>query len=454
MEKEADGIDRRKGPFRGPYPPNAWFWLLAVGWSLAVLVSYAWVIELESEELKEHALHDADVYIIKTVSFRKWGAEHGGVYVPVTEGTPPNPLLDFIPERDIETPSGKKLTLMNPAYMTRQLFELEEKVLNVRGHLTSLNPLRPENAADAWETKALKAFELGEKEVAEFDIINGEKHMRVMRPLYVEKSCLKCHGKQGYQEGQVRGGISITLPMSTFKEAEGPRLLALRLTHGLIWLFGVLGLKYSSSVIRRHVVSLNQTTTALRESRDQMKQALLNSIMAVWKTVEARDPYTAGHQKSVADLSVLIAKELELEEEHIENILLGASIHDIGKIQVPAEVLTKPSRLSELEFKLIQAHPKNGYEIINDIDFPSEVKNIVLQHHERLDGSGYPQGLRGDEIDLGARIVAVADIIDAISTDRPYRPAKGLDAAMTEIRRQSGVTLDADVVDACLKVVA
>ncbi|ATX79600.1 HDIG domain-containing protein [Mariprofundus aestuarium] len=408
---------------------------------------------MEGETVREHALHDADVHIEKTISFRKWAAEHGGVYVPATKRTPPNPHLSMIPDRDIETPGGKKLTLMNPSYMTRQLFELEDRVLNVRGHLTSLKPLRPENAADAWETEALKAFERGEKERAELNNIDGEDYMRVMRPLYVEKPCLKCHAQQGYEEGQVRGGISVSLPMAPLIGSAEPVVATMVFSHGLIWFIGLIGLVFSVRTVQGHTVELDNTARLLRESRDQLNRALTNSIQAVEKTVEARDPYTAGHQQRVAELSVLIAQEMGLEKERVDMIYLGASIHDIGKIRVPVEILSKPTRLTEHEYTLIQSHPQSGFDIIEDIDFPVTVKNIVLQHHERVDGLGYPQGLKGDEIDLEARIVAVADILEAMSSDRPYRPGKGMDAALDEVRRQRGVSLDADVVDASLKVV-
>jgi len=454
MDKKPDFTDRREGPRRAPYPPTAWFWLLCIGWSLAVLSSLAWNMFAQTDAIRNHALHDADVYFKKTISFRQWGAEHGGVYVPITKNTPPNPLLSFIPERDIETPSGKKLTMMNPAYMTRQLFELEERALKVRGHLTSLKPLRSENSADEWETKALNAFELGKTEVVEINDIDGKEHMRVMRPLYVEKACLKCHAQQGYREGEVRGGISISLPMAPFWASAELHTFALRLTHGLIWFIGITGLALSMKTVREHVFALDNVTQDLRKNRDKLKRSLTNSIKSIGKTVEARDPYTAGHQKNVAYLSVCIAKELGFEEERIEVLNLGASIHDIGKIKIPAEILVKPTSLSDHEYLLIQGHPQDGFDIIKDIDFPLAVKNIVLQHHERMDGSGYPQGLKGDEIDLEARIVAVADVVEAMSSNRPYRPGKGIDIASNEVQKQSGIKLDADVVNACLKVIS
>lgn len=436
------------------YPSKKLYAIVCVCWSAVILLSWGWNWRLGSEEIQEEMLVSADVYLQKVISFRQWAAEHGGVYVPVSQDTQPSPYLSFVPERDIETLSGRRLTLMNPSYMTRQLFEVEEDVLNVRQHLTSLNPIRPENAPDAWETSALQAFERGETEISEIVALDGEETVRVMRPLFVEEPCLACHAQQGYQEGDVRGGISISLPTAPFRSAEIPQAQALLFVHGLVWLLGMIGLGFGAGTIRGHVSLLNDSAVKLRESHDKIESALGNSIQALARVVEARDPYTAGHQQHVMELAVLMAEELGYSEEKVRLIRLGAPIHDIGKIGVPAELLSKPTKLTAAEFALIQTHPQSGFDIIKDVDFPIEVKNIILQHHERLDGSGYPQGLKGKAIEPLAMIVAVADIVEAISADRPYRPSKGLQAGLDEIQRQRGESLDGLVVDACLKVIA
>lgn len=179
-------------------------------------------------------------------------------------------------------------------------------------------------------------------------------------------------------------------------------------------------------------------------------QTLESTVHAIAGTVETRDPYTAGHQRRVATLCVAIARKLGLPEMRIRGLDLAATIHDLGKISIPAEILNKPGRLSSIEMQLVKTHAEIGYEIIKDIDFPWPIAEMVRQHHERLDGSGYPRGLKGDEILLEARIIAVADVVDAMSSHRPYRPGLGLEAALQEIARQRGITLDADVVDACL----
>jgi len=183
-----------------------------------------------------------------------------------------------------------------------------------------------------------------------------------------------------------------------------------------------------------------------------LRQSLEQSIQTIAATVESRDPYTAGHQRRVAELATAIAREMELPEEQVQGVHFAAVIHDLGKIHVPAEILSKPGRLSKLEFMLIQTHPQTGYDILKDIKFPWPIAEIILQHHERLDGSGYPQGLKGDQILFEANILAVADVVEAMSSHRPYRAALGVQQAVDEIRRGRGSVYDPSVVDACLKL--
>lgn len=185
---------------------------------------------------------------------------------------------------------------------------------------------------------------------------------------------------------------------------------------------------------------------------DQLHKNLESFIGAVAKFVEARDPYTAGHQRRVAMLAVAVATRLGLDEKTIQGVYFGAMIHDIGKISVPAEILSKPSRLSAAEFELIKSHTSIGFDIMADIDFPWPLAGIVHQHHERIDGSGYPQGLKGDEMLLEAKIIAVADVVEAITSHRPYRPAMGTDVALDEIKKNKGTLYDPLVADACLEL--
>jgi putative nucleotidyltransferase with HDIG domain len=167
-------------------------------------------------------------------------------------------------------------------------------------------------------------------------------------------------------------------------------------------------------------------------------------------TVEKRDPYTSGHQQRVADLTKAIAQELKLPADQIESIYMAAAIHDIGKISLPAEILVKPIQLSNIEISLIQAHAQAGYDILKGIEFPWPIADIVLQHHERMNGSGYPQGLAGDKILFEARIIGVADVVETMASHRPYRPSIGTDKALEEIAKNKGVLYDPLAVDACL----
>jgi HD-GYP domain-containing protein (c-di-GMP phosphodiesterase class II) len=168
--------------------------------------------------------------------------------------------------------------------------------------------------------------------------------------------------------------------------------------------------------------------------------------------VEMRDPYTAGHQKRVAGLARAIGEELGLPADRRDGLHTAGLIHDLGKISVPAEILSKPSKLTAIEFSMIKVHPQAGFDILKSIEFPWPVARMVLEHHERLDGTGYPGGLRGEDILLESRILAVADVVEAISSHRPYRPALGIEAALDEIEVRRGIFYDAAVVDACRRL--
>jgi putative nucleotidyltransferase with HDIG domain len=182
--------------------------------------------------------------------------------------------------------------------------------------------------------------------------------------------------------------------------------------------------------------------------QERLAGALRSTIEAMAKTMEWRDPYTAGHQKRVAQISMKIAKKLGMSSDEVQALYMAAMVHDIGKVAVPSEILTKPTHLTELEMKMVQEHAETGYQILKDIPFPWPIAKMVHQHHERLDGTGYPLGLVGDQICQEARILAVADTIEAMATHRPYRPARGLDTALEQIRIEAGTKLDAKVVDA------
>jgi putative two-component system response regulator len=182
----------------------------------------------------------------------------------------------------------------------------------------------------------------------------------------------------------------------------------------------------------------------------KMQDSLAGVMSALVRLVEIRDPYTAGHQTRVALLAAAVAQEMGLSEDKVDQISLAATIHDIGKIYVPAEFLCKPGKLLPVELDIVRMHPQIGHDILEPIDFSFPIHQIVLQHHERLDGSGYPHGLRGPEVLLEAKVIAVADVVEAISSHRPYRPSLGLEVALEELERQGGRLYDQLVVSATL----
>ncbi len=204
--------------------------------------------------------------------------------------------------------------------------------------------------------------------------------------------------------------------------------------------------------IAHDITSQKQLEILEEESNTKTHKALVEAIGAIALTVEKRDQYTAGHQQRVAKLSVMIGERLNLPAKQLEGLLLGATIHDIGKITIPIEILTKPTKLLDIEFELIKKHSEQGFDILKDVECPWPLSEMILQHHERLDGSGYPKGLKEDEIIIEAKIISVADVIEAISSHRPYRPALGLEAALEELKKNRGILYDSKVVDIAIEI--
>lgn len=437
----------------------------------ALLLSALWtgllsvLFFLNMREIQKGPVEQAEIQarslLESVISFRSWATHFGGVYVHPTDQYPPNPYLKA-PKRDIETKDGEKLTLINPAYMTRQLFQdfYGQEIIN--GRMSSLHPLNPNNAPDAWEKQSLLAFEQGSTQATTVEPkANGGRVLRYMQPLYVEEKCLNCHGEQGYRIGEVRGGISTAIDLAKGEAIAAKAIQSLAWTYGIVWLIGLAGIFISFRRSLLLATERDQKNNLLNVSENLAQEFICGmseysnleeSFHALATMLEKRDPYTAGHQQRVADLSEKIALELGLSEDKAHGIRLAGMVHDIGKIQVPAEVLNKPGKLSELELSLIRLHPQVGYDILKAIRSPWPIPDAVLQHHERLDGSGYPRGLKSNEIIIEAKILAVSDTVEAMSSHRPYRAGLGLDAALEEIVKLRGVQLDSDVVDACLRL--
>jgi diguanylate cyclase (GGDEF)-like protein len=249
----------------------AYTWVLITVWTLVIVISLGWNLYQELQEDQDVALMTARINFEKDILFRRWASMHGGVYVPVTAATPPNLFLAHLPERDLTTPSGRKLTLMNPAYITRQMYTLSRKESAIGGHITSLKPLRPENQADPWEVQALKSFEQGQSEASTLVTLAGQPYLRFMRPLKTEKGCLNCHARQGYQEGDIRGGLSVSIPLAPIHAAHSRTALTISLGHGLLWLVGMAGIVLGR---RRLITSWTQeehAEEALRQSNERLQ---------------------------------------------------------------------------------------------------------------------------------------------------------------------------------------
>lgn len=273
-------------------------------------------------------------------------------------------------------------------------------------------------------------------------------------------------------EGQVYRYPASALPTLPWDDMAATRgghaILALPLRHDVETL-GVLTLHASGrDAFDTEEVKLNaelsddlaygivalRTHEAHEKSMVRLQKSMESTISAVARMVELRDPYTTGHQQRVAELAVAIGRAMGLSEQRVYGLHLAGIVHDLGKMRIPAEILSKPGELTRIEFEMIKTHPEAGYEILKNVDFLWPIAQTVLQHHERFDGSGYPTGLKGDQILLEARIIAVADAVEAIASHRPYRPARGIDAAMKELTNQRGQLYDPEVVDVCVRLFA
>jgi len=210
--------------------------------------------------------------------------------------------------------------------------------------------------------------------------------------------------------------------------------------------------EHMTCTIIRDITERMQAQEKLNETLERLRKALDITIQVMVNVVEARDPYTAGHQNRVADLACAIGDEMGLAGDKIDGLRMAGLTHDLGKLSVPSEILVKPTRLTEIEFSLVKEHSRSGYEILKDVESPWPLAEVAHQHHERIDGSGYPQNLKGEEILMDARIMAVADVVEAMASHRPYRPALGINAALEEIERNKGILYDDSVVDACLRL--
>ena len=283
--------------------------LISVIWT--ALMGTFFIIERNQirQATEELAVTQANESYEKDVLYRRWATSHGGVYAPVTPKNPPNPYLSDVPERDLTTPSGRRLTLINPAYMTRQVYEIAKESSSVGGHITSLKPIRPENAPAPWEESALKAFEKGATKFHQLVTVDGKPYLRFMRPLIAEKSCLKCHAAQGYKEGEIRGGISILQPMENPIAIQMRKIQSFFLLHGGIWLIGLCALVFGAFILNRRITERRRTEEALRESEEKFRRLVENAPEAIF--VQARGIFVYLNQGALRLFGAESAEELQ-----------------------------------------------------------------------------------------------------------------------------------------------
>lgn len=274
--------------------------------------------------------------------------------------------------------------------------------------------------------------------------------IREHRPVRIRDTDMDEHGRDVMRQWDAR--IAVAVPIQTNHEM----IAALSVFSRRAGDFDEDFIEFLTEVAGNVAIGVHtlRLDTRLRATLESLRKSLDGTVEAVARIVELRDPYTAGHQRRVAQLASTIGKKMGLPERQVDGLRVIGYLHDIGKIGVPAEILSKPSALSSIEVPMIKAHPRYGYDILKDLEFPWPVAQAILQHHERLDGSGYPQGLKGQDIILEARILMVADVIEAMASHRPYRAARGLDAAIDEITQHKGKLYDPAVVAACLELFA
>jgi len=339
-------------------------WLVHIGWTLIIGTSLLINIINEKPRVLNDAKNQARTAFEKDVLYRSWSSGHGGVYVPITENTPPNPYLSGNPERDITTSEGKKLTLLNPAYMTRQVHELGNTSFGTISHITSLDPIRPENYPNDWEKEALLLFQNGEKEYTKVGYVDGKEFLNLMKPLLTEKSCLKCHGHQGYEVGDVRGGISVSIPLEHFYPQSNKMKVKYFFWHLFIWTIGILGFGIWMMYLRR---SEKVRILAISELKDsEQKLRLLFEGTSEMITLADKDAKTIW--ANPAWLELFGSKEYNMQDP-----FKYMHSDDRSKIKLLWEDIIKSKKaVKKIDYRYLK--PGGGYVYLETSVFPVKMQ--------------------------------------------------------------------------------
>ncbi len=323
-------------------------WPLAIAWTIIIGGLLIFGIFQIRHVQREMAKNEALANFNKDLALRSWAARHGGVYVPATDETPPNPYLSHVSERDITTPSGKSLTLMNPAYILRQTMDNYESLYGVRGHITSLKHFRPETAPDEWEKSALKQFQRGVPEVSDFTAIDGKPFFRYMSPMIATKECLKCHGHQGYKVGDVRGGVSVSVPMALYLANQWRQITTYTISFSLLWILGLVGIVIATQRLKRKI----------RETKLMEKQLLQSEKLA-----------------SVGELAAGVAHEINNPINGVINyaqILIDEAKGQADEFGIPQRIMKEAERVAGIVKNLLDFARKS-----DDKPSPSAVGDII-----------------------------------------------------------------------------
>ncbi len=455
--------------------------ILYLGGILSVSLGalFLWTYTQARQSILDQVDQQARILLQQVVITRAWVSDHGGLFVPQRPGVEANPLL---PNSQIVDQQGHTYMMRNPALVTREISAYAEAAGLYRFRLTSLKLKNPANAPLAFEKRALELFQrqgfARSRDGMAVQLLDQERpvYCRIV-PLQVLQSCLECHQDQGYRVGEIRGGLSVIIPMDQALAAMA------RSRDSFIWAgLTIMGLVLATvylllrQMVLKPVDHLHAVATRLMAGEyavtaelttgDELEafartfntmtatiqEGYTGALKALIAAMDARDSYTRGHTGRVAAYSVAIARTLGLSPGMIAEVEIGAILHDVGKIGISDAILRKPTPLDREETATMEAHVQAGAMIVKDADFLLCALPAILHHHERLDGRGYPEGLRGEALPLIARIISVSDTFDAMTSDRPYRKGLSAQEAMAEIERHSGTQFDPWVVAAFKEV--